>query len=444
VTLLLAVALPLVSAALIVAFGRWLGRRLVAVVAVIPVALAFGAALAIAQAFSAGKTSLVAELGPWLPLHGADLVLRIDGASMPLLVTVTAVVTLLSIATALRLDGTSRRAFVGLDLLAVGATLVVTTPDLVLILAGLELSAVATYLLLGLHQDRAADTAAASRSFVIARIGDAALLVAVVVLFAMFRTVDLDEIAQRVGGFSGQSDAVARLQSALFVPSLLVLVAVLARSAQLPFPAWSSAARRAPLAASAGVLLWSASGGAILLLRLAPILPPAMLATAAALGALTAVYAAAVTAGNGDARAAAAWSSVSIGGLLVASAAARVGEAMPFIAVAAVAAAASVALLLSALARRRPLAPGSLARIAASGFELEQLYRLSIVAAFEALARLLGQGSERVIEGAGEVIGSAVVGASVLVRRMDDRYPAADRALAAAAIVALLAYWSLR
>ena len=96
-TLVLALALPLVSAVLIVVFGRWLGRRLIALVAVIPLALAFGSAVAIAQAFIAGKTSLVADLGPWLPLHGADLLLRVEGPGVALLVAVTGIATLIAV-----------------------------------------------------------------------------------------------------------------------------------------------------------------------------------------------------------------------------------------------------------------------------------------------------------------------------------------------------------
>ncbi|OLC56719.1 MAG: hypothetical protein AUH85_05385 [Chloroflexi bacterium 13_1_40CM_4_68_4] len=339
-TLLLVVALPLVSAAMIVVFGRWLGRRLVALAAVIPVALAFGSAVSIAQAFLAGKTSLAADLGPWLPLHGADLVLRVEGPTVPVLVAVTFIATLLAIAAVAALDASSRRTFVAINLFATGTTLIVATPDLILILAGAELVAAATYLVISLRSEQPAAAGAAVRAFTVARIGDACLLLAIVTFFVTFRTLDLGEIAQRVGGFSGQLDAVARLQSTLFVPSLLVLVAALARSSALPFPTWLVHARHAPAPASAALQAWPAAAGALVLMRLGPILHPAVLDAAVALGALTALYAAVVAMAQRDVRASMAWSTASGAGLALAAAGARADGA--------------VLLLVLALAASRP------------------------------------------------------------------------------------------
>jgi NADH-quinone oxidoreductase subunit L len=322
VTLLLAVALPLVSAAVIVLFGRWLGRRLVALVAVIPLALAFGAAVSIAQALAAGKTSLVADV-EWLPFQGGGLALRVDGASLPLLLAVTGIGTLLAIATATALDASSRQTFVALDLISTGTCLIALTSDLILVLAGSELVAAAAYLAIALRPERPAAASAAARAFVVSRIGDAALLLAIVALFATFRTFDLGEIAQRVGGFTGQPEAVARLRSALFLPSLLVLAAALARSSALPFPTWLAEARHAPAPASAALQAWAAAAGALVLMRLGPILHPAVLDAAVALGILTAVYAAIVALAQRDARDSLAWTTASGAGLAVAAAGAR-------------------------------------------------------------------------------------------------------------------------
>jgi NADH-quinone oxidoreductase subunit L len=562
VTLLLALALPLVSAALIVLFGRWLGRRLVALAAVVPLALAFGSAVAIAQAFIAGKTSLVADLGPWLPLHGADLVLRVEGPAVALLVAVTGIATLIAIAGVAALEASSRRMFVALDLLVTGTCLIVAAPDLILILGGAELVAAATYLLVSARSEGPAAAGAAVRAFTVVRIGDAALLLAIVVLFATFRTLDLGEIAQRVGGSTGQPEAVARLQSALFLPSLLVLAAALARSSALPFPTWLAEARHAPAPASAALQAWAAVAGALVLMRLGPILHPAVLDAAVALGILTAVYAAIVALVQRDARGSLAWSTVSGAGLALAAAGARADgpvlllvlalaasrpalvlaagaepgrirstavalaalsacaipvtagsvavaslagalETRPMALVATLAAVAlgsaatmrvavglirrpaaprgsrsllggglllvfgalavaidgplstaihplgtlvaiAGATLGIALAARRSVTPPWLARAASSGFELEGIYRLAIVAPFRSLAEVLGRGSEGAIERGADLIGASVVRSSALVRRARSRYASADGAIALAAIVALLAYWGLR
>jgi NADH-quinone oxidoreductase subunit L len=562
VTLLLTVALPLVSAFVTILFGRWLGRRLVALVAVVPLALAFGSAVAIAQAFIAGKTSLVADLGPWLPLHGADLLLRVEGPAVALLVAVTGIATLIAIAGVAALEASSRRTFVALDLLVTGTCLIVSTPDMILILAGAELVAAASYLLVSARSEGPAAAGAAVRAFTVARIGDAALLVAVVALFATFRTLDLGEIAQRVGGFTGQPEAVARLQSALFVPSLLVVAAALARASALPFPTWLADARHAPAPASAALQAWAAAAGPLILMRLGPILHPATLDAAVALGILTAVYAAIVALAQRDARESIAWSSASGAGLALAAAGARADGpvlllvlalaasrpglvlaagaqpgrirstavalaalsacAIPVTAgsvavaslagaletrpIALVTALAAVALGSAATMRvavgliRRPAAPGGsrsllggglllvfgvlavaidgplstalhplgtlvavagatfgialavrrsvtppwLARAASSAFELDRIYPLAIAAPFGSLAEVLARGSEGAIERGADLIGSSVVHASALARLARSRYVSADGAVAVAAIVALLAYWSLR
>jgi hypothetical protein len=90
-TLALVVALPLAGAVLIALIGGRLGARTIGAIATLFLTGSFGAAVAIAQAFAAGKTSLVAEIGPWLPVRGADLALVMDPAMVPLVLMVTGV-----------------------------------------------------------------------------------------------------------------------------------------------------------------------------------------------------------------------------------------------------------------------------------------------------------------------------------------------------------------
>src|SRR5262245_2416824 len=120
-TLLIAVAAPLVSVIAIVIAGRWLSRVFLAAFGVGPLVVAFAGAVVLAQSFAAGKTSLTAQIGSWLPLRGADLTLRVEPPSAPLLVAIAGVAALVGLAELADLTARSRRALVGLALLGAGS-----------------------------------------------------------------------------------------------------------------------------------------------------------------------------------------------------------------------------------------------------------------------------------------------------------------------------------
>src|SRR6266851_1102869 len=199
-TLLLVVALPFSGAAALAILGRRAGRRLAGTILVGGLMTAFGAALAIAQAFAAGKTSLVAELGVWLPLRGADLTLSVVPATVPLLVGFTALAALVALSSIGSLgDGDAARFGAAFGLTVGGALLVVVASNLMLLFAGWELVAAGVYLLVAQRRDRPAAAAAGVRSFVVARVGDTALLLAALALLATYRSTDLGEITQHIG-----------------------------------------------------------------------------------------------------------------------------------------------------------------------------------------------------------------------------------------------------
>ncbi len=317
-TLWLAVAAPLAGAILIAVAGGALGRRGVAAVGAGALAVSFGASVALAQAFAAGRTSLVADLGPWLPLRGSALALRLDPSTVPLILVTTAVAALLalhSIGSLSRTEGT-RRYFAALDLIVSATLLVILARDLVLLLAGCEIAAASAYLLITHRAWRPGDADAGIRSFVTGRVGDAALLLGAFVLLGLFGTADLDEIGSRLAAIRLTSPA----DSTLFVATALLVSGALARSAQLPFHGWLPATLAAPEPAAA--LLHTVSGiqvGVIVLVRLAPLLHPGALVLAAAIGGATALLGAIVSLAESDRRRAIAWSTASHAGLMFAA-----------------------------------------------------------------------------------------------------------------------------
>lgn len=314
-TLVLVAAVPLASAAFLALAGGRLGPRTASAIGTAAIAFSFGVALAIAQAFAAGKTSLVAELGAWLPLRGADLALRADTLSVPLLLMLTgisALIALASVPDAAAGRGTQRY-YVVLDLAVFAMVLVVLARDLVLLLAGWELLGVCGALLVAHRRELPAAAAAGVRSLVVGRVGDAAFLVGTLAMLALFRTVDIEQISGRLATITLTEAS----QSALLAASLLLVVAALARSAQLPLHAWSADPANAPATASAFLHAAVGASGVVLLLRLSPSLHPAALLAASAIGAITAIVAMTVALAQHDLRRALAWASTSQLGVLV-------------------------------------------------------------------------------------------------------------------------------
>ncbi|HYK98266.1 MAG TPA: NADH-quinone oxidoreductase subunit L [Candidatus Acidoferrales bacterium] len=303
-TLALVVALPLAGAIVIALFGGRLSRSLIGLIATGALALAFGAALAIAQAFAAGKGTLVAELGPWLPIRGADLTLRIDPLTLPLVVMVTGISALICLYSIdyLGHDTGAQRYFAALDLFVFAMLLIVAASNLLLLFAGWELVGLCSYLLIAHYRERPVAASAGVKAFLVNRVGDAAFLVGIFVIFASFHTVALDELTTR---------------PPLLAASALLLVGALAKSAQLPLHVWLPDAMEGPTPVSA--LIHAATmvtAGVVLLLRLAPLLHGDVLSDAAVIGAATALFAAIVALAQTDHKRVLAWSTISQIGLM--------------------------------------------------------------------------------------------------------------------------------
>ena len=301
-TLVLMVFVPLAVAVLLVLAGARIGRGLSAIVGAGGLVVAFATAGAVAQAFAAGKTSLVAELGPWLPIRGADPALRVDALTVPLLLATTAIAALIGVwaAASLRRDAGAVRFFVALDLLVAALLVVLMARDLILLLAGWQLVGVAAYLLLAHERHRPAAAFAAARAFVLGRVAEVFLLFAVFAVLALFQTVDIEQIAGRLVA----SRLAPAAESGVVVASVLVVLAALVRSAQIPFHPWLPDSSQAPAAPRAAIHALVTMSGALLLLRLSAVLHPSALFGAATVGVISAVLAivAAATAGRGPSR----------------------------------------------------------------------------------------------------------------------------------------------
>jgi NADH-quinone oxidoreductase subunit L len=183
--------------------------------------------------------------------------------------------------------------------------LVVHADDLVLLLVGWEVMGLCSYLLVGHHSERAAARAAAVKAFLVTRVGDLGVLLAVAVLVVEARTTSIAALAT-------MADDVPQHTWALV--GLLLLAGVAGKSAQVPLHTWLPDAMEGPTPVSA--LIHAATmvaAGVFLVARLLPVFvfSAGALTVAAVIASVTMLGAALAALAQDDLKRLLAWSTVS-------------------------------------------------------------------------------------------------------------------------------------
>ncbi len=170
---------------------------------------------------------------------------------------------------------------------------------------------------LSLHQlllfypDRSAAQAAARKKFIVARIGDAALIAAAVLLVQAYGSADIATILERARTISPPA-------SAHWAAASLVLAALL-KSAQFPSHGWLVEVMETPTPVSALLNAGVVNAGGFLLIRFADVLmtTPGALATLVMVGGFTALFASAVMLTQSAVKTSLAWSTIAQMGFMV-------------------------------------------------------------------------------------------------------------------------------
>lgn len=278
--------------------------------------LAEAAALA-ALGLALGAAALLFAFGPQtsplLGVGGIGLSSRLDAVSVTMLVLVAFIGWVVIRYSATYLDGEARQgAFLGW----MAATL---TAVLLLVQAGnlvhFGLAWIATSLclhrLLLFYGQRVQAVRAARKKAIVARIGDAALIGAAVLLFLGYGTTDIATIldAARAGILpAGGAWAVA----------LLALAAIF-KSAQFPVHGWLTEVMETPTPVSALLHAGVINGGGFLLIRFADVmlLSPLVLAALVMLGGFSALFAGLAMLSQSAVKTSLAWSTVAQMGFMV-------------------------------------------------------------------------------------------------------------------------------
>jgi NADH-quinone oxidoreductase subunit L len=189
----------------------------------------------------------------------------------------------------------NRRKFFGYMNLFVASMLLLVLADNYLVLyVGWEGVGLASYLLIGFWQDRNSAAVAAKKAFIVNRVGDAGLTLAIFLMFSEFGTVSFTGVFHQVpSGGSGPATALG----------FLLLLGACGKSAQVPLQSWLLDAMEGPTPVSA--LIHAATmvtAGVYLLVRSNPILavaPDARIAIAV-VGTVTLLFGGIIAAAKDD------------------------------------------------------------------------------------------------------------------------------------------------
>jgi NADH-quinone oxidoreductase subunit L len=160
-------------------------------------------------------------------------------------------------------DPGRRRFFAQLNLFVAAMLLLVLGNNFVMLYLGWEGVGLASYLLIGYYQDRPSAATAAKKAFLMNRVGDVGLAIAIFILWTQIGSVQYTEVFERIG----QVDT-----GAVVAITVLLLLGAAGKSGQFPLQAWLPDAMEGPTPVSA--LIHAATmvtAGVYLIARCSPI-----------------------------------------------------------------------------------------------------------------------------------------------------------------------------
>jgi NADH-quinone oxidoreductase subunit L len=313
----LTIALPLAGAAILLLGGRrtngW-GHLL-------GTAASLGAFVVGALLFTdmlgrdAEHRTIAESLFSWVPVAGlqVDFGLHLDQLSMCFVLLITGVGSLIHIYSIgyMAEDPERRRFFAYLNLFLSAMLLLVLADNYLGLYVGWEGVGLASYLLIGFWAHKPSAATAAKKAFVVNRVGDIGLAVALMVMFAYIGNISFE------GVFSAAPQVSEGVLTAI---GLLLLLAACGKSAQVPLQSWLGDAMEGPTPVSA--LIHAATmvtAGVYLIVRSGPVfdLAPYAQLGVVIVGAVTLLFGAVIGCAKDDIKKALAASTMSQIGYMV-------------------------------------------------------------------------------------------------------------------------------
>ena len=186
------------------------------------------------------------HLFSWVPAgsFNVDAGMLVDQLSVSFVLLVTFVGSLIHVYSIgyMEHDPDKRRFFAYLNLFVAAMLLLVLADSYLLLYVGWEGVGLASYLLIGFWNYNPAYATAANKAFVVNRVGDFGLSVAIMIMFVTFGTVSFAGISEAAGGAS---------EGTLTAIGLMLLLGACGKSAQFPLQSWLGDAMAGPTPVSA-------------------------------------------------------------------------------------------------------------------------------------------------------------------------------------------------
>lgn len=246
----LLVAAPLLGAAVLLCGGRrldrvghYLGTLLAGASFVIGVVLFLDM-----LGKGAEDRALHQKLFSWIPVEGfqADVAFQLDQLSMTFVLLITGVGTLIHIYSIgyMAHDERRRRFFGYLNLFLAAMLILVIADNYLLLYVGWEGVGLASYLLIGFWQHKPSAATAAKKAFLVNRVGDMGLSIAIMLMFTTFGTFAFGPVLEAAGGDQASEGKLTAI-------GLMLLLAACGKSAQVPLQSWLGDAMEGPTPVSA-------------------------------------------------------------------------------------------------------------------------------------------------------------------------------------------------
>ncbi|MFD5427271.1 NADH-quinone oxidoreductase subunit L [Streptomyces sp. NPDC127084] len=244
----LLIAAPLLGGAVLLLGGRrldrtghWIGTALAAASFVVGVVL-----FADMLGRPGDDRTLTQHLYTWIPVEGfqADVAFQLDQLSMTFVLLITGVGSLIHLYSVgyMEHDERRRRFFGYLNLFLAAMLLLVLADNYLLLYVGWEGVGLASYLLIGFWQHKPSAATAAKKAFLVNRVGDMGLSIAIMLMFTTFGTFAFGPVLGSTGKAS---------EGTLTALGLLLLLAACGKSAQVPLQSWLGDAMEGPTPVSA-------------------------------------------------------------------------------------------------------------------------------------------------------------------------------------------------
>lgn len=197
----------------------------------------------------AEERGLHSHLFTWVPVGGfrADVGFQLDQLSMTFVLLITGVGTLIHIYSIgyMEHDERRRRFFGYLNLFLAAMLLLVLADNYFLLYAGWEGVGLASYLLIGFWQHKPSAATAAKKAFLVNRVGDIGLSVAIMLMFTTFGSFAFADILPRA------QEASTTQHATITGIGFMLLLAACGKSAQVPLQSWLGDAMEGPTPVSA-------------------------------------------------------------------------------------------------------------------------------------------------------------------------------------------------